>query len=130
MKVVVSGYFDPMHIGHLEYFKMAKLLAKDVELIVIVNNNKQSILKSGKFMMSDKDRVKLVGSLKYVDRVVLSIDTDRSVKETLRMINPDVFANGGDRHQGEIPEAEVCKELNIKMVDGLGNKIRLSSDMK
>jgi len=130
MKVVVSGYFDPLHIGHLEYFKMAKNLSKDVELIVIVNNNKQSILKNGTFMMSDSDRVKLVSAIKDVDKVILSIDQDRSVKETLKMIKPDIFANGGDRNQSEIPELEVCKKLKIKMVDGLGKKIRSSSDMK
>jgi len=127
MKVAVSGYFDPIHVGHLEYFKYAKELGD--YLIVIVNNDYQCSLKKGKAFMPEQDRLRIASSIKGVDEVVLSIDQDRTVCKTLEMINPDIFANGGDRSNKEIPESKVCREYNIKLVDGLGSKIRSSSDL-
>ncbi len=126
-RVAVSGYFDPIHIGHLEYLKLAKELGD--KLVVIVNNNDQCILKKGKPFMDELDRVKIVKSLKMVDEVFLSIDKDKTVCASLEEIKPDVFANGGDRSTGEVPESSICKKYNIKMIDGLGNKIRSSSDL-
>jgi len=127
MKVAVSGYFDPIHVGHLEYFKYAKELGD--YLIVIVNNDYQCSLKKGKAFMPEQDRLRIASSIKGVDEVVLSIDQDRTVCKTLEMINPDIFANGGDRSNKEIPESKVCREYNIKLVDGWGSKIRSSSDL-
>jgi D-beta-D-heptose 7-phosphate kinase/D-beta-D-heptose 1-phosphate adenosyltransferase len=127
VKVAVSGYFDPIHIGHLEYLKMAKDLGD--YLIVIVNNDYQSNLKKGKSFMNELDRVEIVKALKLVDEVFLSIDKDRTVCKSLEKLKPDIFANGGDRSTEEIPEAEVCVNFNIKMVDGLGDKIRSSSEL-
>ena len=127
IKVAVSGYFDPIHIGHLEYLKMAKDLGD--YLIVIVNNDYQSNLKKGKSFMNELDRVKIVKALKLVDEVFLSIDKDRTVCKSLEKLKPDIFANGGDRSTEEIPEAEVCVNFNIKMIDGLGDKIRSSSEL-
>tara|TARA_A100001391_G_C4962350_1_gene250285 strand:- start:313 stop:720 length:408 start_codon:yes stop_codon:yes gene_type:complete len=127
MKVVVSGYFDPLHVGHIEYLELAKELG--TKLVVIVNNDYQCELKKGKSFMKEEDRLKIVKSLSIVDEAFLSIDRDRTVCNSLAAINPDIFANGGDRHVKEIPESVVCKELGIKMIDGLGNKIRSSSDL-
>ena len=127
ISVAVSGYFDPIHVGHLEYLKMAKELGNF--LIVIVNNNQQCILKKGKPFMDEKDRVEIVKALGFVDKVFLSIDTDRTVCKSLEEINPDIFANGGDRSTDEVPETYVCKKYNIKMIDGLGDKIRSSSSL-
>lgn len=127
VKVAVSGYFDPIHIGHLEYLKMAKDLGD--YLIVIVNNDYQSHLKKGKSFMNELDRVEIVKALKLVDEVFLSIDKDRTVCKSLEKLKPDIFANGGDRLTEEIPEAEVCMNFNIKMIDGLGDKIRSSSEL-
>ena len=79
--------------------------------------------------MDEADRVKIVEALKIVDEVFLSIDEDKSVCASLDAIKPDIFANGGDRSTGEVPESVVCKKYNIKMVDGLGDKIRSSSDL-
>ena len=79
--------------------------------------------------MPEEDRLKIVESIKGVDEAVLSIDNDRTVCKTLEMINPDIFANGGDRSNKEIPEAKVCTKQNIKLIDGLGAKIRSSSDL-
>ena len=127
VKVAVSGYFDPIHIGHLEYLKMAKDLGD--YLIVIVNNDYQSNLKKGKSFMNELDRVEIVKALKLVDEVFLSIDKDRTVCKSLEKLKPAIFANGGDRSTEEIPEAEVCVNFNIKMIDGLGDKIRSSSEI-
>ena len=128
MKVVaISGYFDPIHVGHLEYINMAKKLGD--KLVVIVNNNYQCELKKGKPFMDEKDRVMIVSNLKNVDEVFLSIDKDKTVCASLEKIKPDIFANGGDRKNYEIPESIICKKYDIKIIDGLGDKIRSSSDL-
>ena len=127
IRVAVSGYFDPIHIGHLEYLRMAKELGDS--LVVIVNNNYQCKLKKGRHFMDENDRVEIVKALRFVDEVFLSIDKDRTVCKSLEQIKPDVFANGGDRATSEVPETPVCKKFNIKMVDGLGDKIRSSSSL-
>tara|TARA_B100000902_G_scaffold96764_1_gene99442 strand:- start:35 stop:442 length:408 start_codon:yes stop_codon:yes gene_type:complete len=126
-KIAISGYFDPIHVGHVEYINNAKKLGD--WLIVIVNNNKQCALKKGKHFMDEKDRVLIVKNIKAVDEVFLSIDDDKTVCKSLKEVNPDVFANGGDRKNYEIPESTVCKENNIEIIDGLGEKIRSSSDL-
>tara|TARA_R110001592_G_scaffold130031_5_gene343047 strand:- start:5743 stop:6141 length:399 start_codon:yes stop_codon:yes gene_type:complete len=126
-KVAISGYFDPIHIGHLEYIKMAQDLGD--YLIVIVNSDKQSSLKKGKSFMCEDDRLAIVSQIKGVDEAVLSIDEDKTVRKTLDLIRPDIFANGGDRNNSEIPEYKICKENKTQIIDGLGNKIRSSSDL-
>jgi D-beta-D-heptose 7-phosphate kinase/D-beta-D-heptose 1-phosphate adenosyltransferase len=123
--VVASGYFDPLHVGHIEYLEKAKQLGD--ELVVIVNSDVQARIKKGRSFMREEDRLKIVKSLKCVDKALISIDNNSSVCESLRLVKPHIFANGGDRKEEEIPEAEVCRELGIKMVDGLGEKIRSSS---
>jgi cytidyltransferase-like protein len=125
--VAVSGYFDPLHVGHVEFFQLAKELGS--KLIVIVNNNQQAELKKGSFFMDEKDRMEIVAALRHIDEVFLSIDSDGSVCKSLEAIKPDIFANGGDRSLEEIPETSVMKKYNIKMVDCLGDKIRSSSDL-
>ncbi len=125
--VAVSGYFDPIHVGHIEYLELAKKIGD--YLIVIVNNDFQASLKKGKSFMNENDRVEIVSALKCVDEVFLSIDKDSSVCKSLEHLKPDIFANGGDRKLDEIPETSVMKKYNIKMVDGLGKKIRSSSDL-
>ena len=103
MKIVaVSGYFDPIHVGHLEYLRLSKKLGD--KLVVIVNNNHQCVLKKGKPFMDEKDRVEIVRSLEMVDEVFLSIDHDKSVCKSLEKIKPHIFANGGDRSIREVPE--------------------------
>ena len=127
VKIAVSGYFDPIHVGHLEYLKMAKSMG-DI-LVVIVNNNHQCVLKKGKFFMDENDRLEIVKAIKYVDEVVLSVDQDKTVCKSLELIRPNIFANGGDRSTDEVPETSVCKKYKIEMVDGLGKKIRSSSSL-
>ena len=129
--VVVSGYFDPIHVGHLEMMNLAKQLGD--ELIVIVNNDKQAKLKKKKSFMSEDDRLKIVKAIRYVDGAFISVDEDKTVCGSLEKVRRNykdyniIFANGGDRHSGEIPESKVCKKCDIQMIDGLGDKIRSSS---
>ena len=125
--VAISGYFDPIHVGHLEYITEARKLGD--KLIVIVNNNQQCVLKKGKPFMDEKDRVLITSSLKDVDEVFLSVDHDKTVCKSLELLKPDIFANGGDRKNYEIPESVICKKYNIEIIDGLGEKIRSSSDL-
>lgn len=126
-KVAISGYFDPIHIGHLEYIKMARELGD--YLIVIVNNDKQAELKKGRSFMCQDDRLMIVSQIKGVDEAVMSIDEDKTVCKTLDFLKPDIFANGGDRSNGEIPEYKTCKQNGTEVIDGLGDKIRSSSDL-
>lgn len=130
--IIVSGYFNPIHKGHLEYFNEAKALAE--ELIVIVNNDHQRALKKSQEFQSEDERVIIVSNIKAVDRSILSIDTDRTVCATLRQIAQDLgtdydlaFANGGDQNNDTIPERAVCEEIGISLIDGLGEKIQSSS---
>ena len=131
--VVISGYFDPLHIGHLEYIEKAKELGKKV--IVIVNNDLQAKLKKGKSFILEKERIKIVKKLKWVDEVVLSIDEDSSVCKTLEKVIKEnsgekiIFAQDGDRFNAEIPESEIAKKYGIKLVDNLGKKIQSSSSL-
>ena len=126
-KVCISGYFDPLHVGHIEYINKAKKLGD--YLVVIVNNNLQCKLKKGKFFMDENDRVEIVRNLKSVDEVFLSIDDDKTVCQSLKILKPSIFANGGDRKNYEIPESKVCDMYGIEIIDGLGEKIRSSSDL-
>ena len=125
--VAISGYFDPLHVGHLEYIELASELGD--HLTVIVNSDLQCELKKGKSFMSEKDRVRIIQALKAVDTTFLSIDEDLSVCKSLASVKPDIFANGGDRKNYEIPESTICKKYNIQIIDGLGDKIRSSSDL-
>lgn len=124
--VAVSGYFNPLHVGHLEMIEKARRLGD--KLVAIINNDFQVKLKGSVPFMSLKDRVKIISALRDVDEVFVSIDRDKTVCKSLAKLKPDVFANGGDRHSiGDVPEYPICQKYQIKMVDGLGKKIRASS---
>ncbi len=130
--IIVSGYFNPIHKGHLEYFQNAKKLA-DV-LFVIVNNDHQRALKQSKEFQLEEERMLIVSSLRMVDTAILSIDTDRTVCATIASIAKDygqeydlAFANGGDQNNTTIPERPICEKMGIALLDGLGHKIQSSS---
>ena len=130
--IIVSGYFNPIHKGHLEYFNNAKALCD--ELFVIVNNDHQRELKGSKEFQKEDERMIIVSNIKAVDKAILSIDEDRTVCETIRMIANDYgsdyelgFANGGDQNNDTIPERPICEEMNVALIDGLGDKIQSSS---
>ena len=130
--IIVSGYFNPIHKGHLEYFAKAKSMAD--ELFVIVNSDLQRSLKGSKEFQNEEERVIIVSHIREVDKTILSIDKDRTVCETIRKIVADygkdyeiAFANGGDQNNETIPEKPVCKKLGVALIDGLGDKIQSSS---
>ena len=130
--VIVSGYFNPIHKGHLEYFNNAKSLAD--RLFVIVNNDCQRALKGSKEFQKEDERMIIVSNIKAVDKAILSIDEDRTVCATLKMIAEKygsefelAFANGGDQNNDTIPERSICEEVCISLIDGLGEKIQSSS---
>jgi cytidyltransferase-like protein len=133
MKIIIaSGYFNPIHKGHIEYLNGAKSLGDN--LFVIVNSDHQRVLKCSKEFQSQDERCFIVENIKACDRVILSIDQDRTVTETIKYIfkkygaeNTFAFVNGGDQTNQSIPEAEICNQLGIDLIDGLGNKIQSSS---
>ena len=100
------------------------------KLIVIVSNDFQHKLKKGKIIMTQDERAEIIRALRDVDEVVISIDKDRSSIKTLEMLKPDIYANGGDRTKDEIPEAEICKKLRIKMIDGVGGSTKIDSSSR
>lgn len=130
--IIVSGYFNPLHKGHLEYFNNAKSLADF--LIVIVNSDLQRSLKGSKEFQNESERMFIVSNIKAVDNAVISIDNDRTVCATLKKIANEfgdkyelAFANGGDQNNNTIPERSTCDACGIKLIDGLGDKIQSSS---
>ncbi len=130
--IIVSGYFNPIHKGHIEYLNLAKACGE--KLIVIANSDHQRSLKGSKEFQKEDERIFILSNIKSVDKVFLSIDQDRTVCETIKHIYCQlsndyqlVFANGGDQNNNSIPEAPVCEELGIELIDGLGEKIQSSS---
>jgi len=130
--IIVSGYFNPIHKGHLEYFNKAKAIGD--ELFVIVNNDQQRVLKGSKEFQQEDERLFIVSNIKAVDKAFLSVDEDRTVCDSIKMIHNQFgdkyelgFANGGDQNNESIPEVPICKELGINLIDGLGDKIQSSS---
>ena len=130
--ILVSGYFNPIHKGHIAYFNNAKALC-DV-LFVIVNSDLQRGLKGTKEFQKEAERLFIVQNIKAVDTAIISIDEDRTVCKSIRFLyenNKEIydfgFANGGDQNNNSIPEVPVCQELGIQLIDGLGDKIQSSS---
>lgn len=137
---IASGYFNPIHKGHIELFERAKEICD--RLIVIVNNDKQRELKGSNEFQSEVERCKIISSLRPVDGVLLSIDEDRTVRESLKLLHERykkleintpgaeyklIFINGGDQFSNEVAERDVCMEYDIYMIDGMGGKIQSSS---
>ena len=135
--VIASGYFNPIHKGHIEYLEKAKELGD--YLFVIVNNDLQAEIKRGvPSFMNEEDRLSIVNALKFVDGSMIASDKDesviKSITEAFKVLVKEegatevIFAKGGDRFVDEIPESTICRKLDIDIVDGLGEKIRNSSD--
>ncbi len=140
--VINSGYFNPIHPGHIECMELSKKLGD--ELWVIVNNDQQAEVKRGVKSFEDQEfRMAIVRAIKPVDRVFLSVDTSTDsyngicdslvllhdeVKKTYGKDAKIIFAKGGDRNAGEVPEGKICAKYGIQIVDGLGLKTHNSSD--
>ena len=128
-RIIISGYFNPLHGGHLDYIEAAKKLGD--HLIVVVNNDKAQMIKKGKIILDEDNRMRLMRSLRDVDEVILSIDEDLGQAKTLRKVRamyPDdelLCANGGDRdpakHAMPEDEQQSCVDCNISTVYGVGS---------
>tara|TARA_Y100000768_G_scaffold281265_1_gene216191 strand:- start:45 stop:488 length:444 start_codon:yes stop_codon:yes gene_type:complete len=133
--VIVSGYFSPLHCGHLDYLEAGASLGD--RLIVIVNNDLQQKKKKGKVILPQQDRLRIVKALSIVDEACVAIDDDSSVKKTIESIalkNQQfdlIFANGGDRNQpSDIPEVDVCREHKIQLIFGAGGSTKRDSSTR
>ncbi|HAC56291.1 TPA: glycerol-3-phosphate cytidylyltransferase [Candidatus Saccharibacteria bacterium] len=133
--VIVSGFFNPLHGGHLDMIEAAAKLGD--RLLVVVNNDVQQMLKKDKIILPQENRYRLMTALRGVDEVMLAVDQDPPVIETLRIIanthpyDELIFANGGDRSAPEnVPEKEVCEEFGIKMVYGVGGENKADSSTR
>ncbi len=135
---IVSGYFNPLHIGHLQMMEAAGELG-DGYLIVIVNSDAQQALKKGRVIFTEDVRVRIVRALRVVDDAFIAVDADGSVTESLRRVHnayPEtqlVFCNGGDRRDpAAMPttESAVCAELGIEMTFGVGGEDKADSSSR
>jgi cytidyltransferase-like protein len=132
--VIASGYFNPLHKGHIEYLKKSKELGD--ALMVIINNDMQVGLKGSKVFQDELERKSIIDELKCVNYSIISIDEDRSVKRSIEFIHKFIradkylFTNGGDQFGNTILEKDICNELGIELIDGLGEKIQSSSILK
>ena len=130
--IIVSGYFNPLHKGHLELFEKAK--AAGGHLWVIVNSDHQRALKGSMEFMDENERLLIVSAIGIVDKALISIDKDKTQCATLSDLADKYsteyelyFANGGDQNNDSISEVSVCKEKGIGLLEGLGDKIQSSS---
>ena len=130
--IIVSGYFNPLHKGHLDLFEKAKEVG-DL-LCVIVNNDNQRELKGSQHFQDEQERIRIIRALNVVDMAWISVDEDSTQNATLKLMVDKfygsmklAFANGGDQNNDTIPEADICRQFDIELIDGLGDKIQSSS---
>ena len=130
--IIVSGYFNPLHKGHLELFEKAK--TKGNALWVIINSDLQRKLKGSKAFMDEDERLIIVKAIGIVDKALVSIDKDKTQCASLSYLAKEYganydwfFANGGDQNNDSIPEVSICNEVGIELIEGLGDKIQSSS---
>jgi D-beta-D-heptose 7-phosphate kinase/D-beta-D-heptose 1-phosphate adenosyltransferase len=127
--VFTSGFFDPIHRGHIALFKEAKKLGD--KLIVHTHRDECCVRKKGYVFMPLDDRLEILRSIKYIDEVIVcKPDCDLTVADALEELKPDIFAKGGDRTIENLPESEieVCERFGIKIVFGVGGgKVQSSS---
>ncbi len=131
--VVVSGGFDPVHIGHVRMFQEARALGN--RLVVVLNNDNWLMKKKGFVFMPEAERKEVIEAFRAVDEVVLTKHeagtTDMSICKALEELRPDIFANGGDRKIENIPEVATCEAIGCEMVFnvGRGGKVQSSSEL-
>ena len=126
--VMVSGGFDPVHIGHI---RMILDASKYGDVIVVANSDDWLFRKKGFVFMEFDQRAEILAAVKGVIKVSGVDDHDGTVCEAIRRLKPDFFANGGDRKKHNTPEQAVCDELGVEMLWGVGgnNKANSSSDL-
>lgn len=132
---IVSGYFNPIHVGHLRMMEAARALTGN--LVVIVNNDAQQMIKKGKIIIPLQERLEIVRALRVTDDAIAAVDDDSTVRQSLRAVRekyPDaelIFANGGDRSSSnQISESDVCEELGISLRFGIGGDEKADSSTR
>jgi len=118
-KIMVSGGFDPPHIGHIRMFQDA---AKWGDVIVAINSDDWLMRKKGYVFMSWAERAEIIRELTSVEQVVSFNDNDDTANQAIKVHRPDAFANGGDRKKKNTPEMDLCDKLGIQMLWGIGGK--------
>lgn len=133
--VIVSGFFNPLHGGHLDMIEAAARMGD--KLVVIVNNDVQQVMKKDTIILPEENRARLMRALRDVDEVMIAVDQDPTVIKSLEQIaqrypaDELVFANGGDRDSEKvIPETEVCRKYTIQMVMGVGGTNKADSSTR
>jgi len=116
-QIMVSGGFDPVHIGHIQMIREA---SRRGSVIVVINSDEWLKRKKGYVFMPYEERVEIMGNIKGVTLVTNVNDDDGTVCEAIRRLKPDAFANGGDRQKNNTPEMSVCDELGVHMLWGVG----------
>lgn len=127
--VVVSGGFDPIHVGHIRNIEEAAALGR---VIIVMARDDQLIKKKGYVFMPELERKEILEHIKNVDQVILSLDSDITSDFTLGMLKPDFFAKGGDRDSENMPQVEIdtCKRIGCEIVYGVGGgKVQSSSSL-
>lgn len=136
MKIaIVSGFFNPLHGGHLDMIEAARKMGD--KLVVFVDNDKQQVIKKGKIILPEENRVRLMRALRDVDEAYISLGDEPGQVATLKMLIAKypaaefIFANGGDRKgEGDIIEAEFCRQHGIRMVFGVGGRDKADSSTR
>ena len=126
-RIAVSGGFDPVHVGHV---RMIQAAAQFGDVIVICNSDAWLKRKKGYAFMPFEERAEIIRAFTGVKDVIEADDDDGSVCETLKVLQPDIFANGGDRFNTNTPETQTCKKYDIEMLWGVGGgKVQSSSEL-
>ena len=130
--IIVSGGFDPVHKGHIRMFREAANLGANV--IIGLNSDDWLTRKKGKPFMEWEERAEILESCKFVSQVMSMDDSDDTANDIIKQVSKKYegyniyFANGGDRGKGNVPELDVCRDLNVTMLWGIGGgKIQSSS---
>jgi cytidyltransferase-like protein len=117
--IMVSGGFDPPHIGHIRMFKEASKWGK---VIVALNSDEWLMRKKGYVFMTFKERSEIISEFASVEYVMGFDDADNTACDAIVCMKPDAFANGGDRKKENTPEMDLCDELGIQMLWGVGGQ--------
>lgn len=122
--IMVSGGFDPVHIGHI---RMIREASKYGDVIVVANSDDWLFRKKGFVFMEWEQRTEILSAIKGVIKVSGVDDSDGTVCEAIRRLKPNYFANGGDRKKHNTPEQSVCEEMDVKMLWGMGGDYKANS---
>ena len=122
--IMVSGGFDPVHIGHI---RMILEASTHGDVIVVANSDEWLFRKKGFVFMEFSQRAEILASIKGVVKVSGVDDSDNTVCEAIRRLKPDYFANGGDRGRNNTPEQTLCDEIGVEMLWGIGGENKANS---